>query len=679
MVQQVTAQHLQRLACLYIRQSTLQQVLENRESTARQYALQQRAVALGWSSDQIRVIDQDLGHSGASAADRVGFQSLVAEVGLGHVGLVMGLEVSRLARSSSDWHRLLEICALSDTLILDEDGLYDPATFNDRLLLGLKGTMSEAELYVLRARLQGGILNKAKRGALKLHLPIGFRYSDEDVIILDPHQQVQETLYHLFRVFHQTGTASATVRVFRQQQIAFPRRVRSGPHQGELVWGELCHHDVLRILHNPCYAGAYVFGRTRTRKGLDGKIHIAKIPNQDWQVILPDAHVGYISWAEYERNLEQLKANSQAYTPQRLRPPREGPALLQGLVLCGRCGRPMTVRYHQRGGHRIDPDYLCQRAGIERGEDPCQRLPGRDIDRALASYLLTALTPEAITATLAIHDELLTRAAEADRLRQLQVQRAQYEADLAQRRYLQVDPDNRLVADILEGDWNTKLLDLEHARQDAEHQRQQEMLPLSPVERKVLQQTPALFRQVWDNSNLPSRERKHILSLIIQDVTLLKDTDLVACIRFKGGRTHTIHVPLPRPFAQARTTLPETIQLIDHLLNDGSDAEVAVRLNQLHRTTLEGLPFTSTHVSALRRAYRLKDRFTRLREAGWQTADEIAAHFQVTRQTVWRWYHQGLIQGTRYNERDWCLFRAPDTRPFRFRRPRTSKPCSNSK
>jgi DNA invertase Pin-like site-specific DNA recombinase len=263
MLQKITTHHLQRLAYLYVRQSTLQQVLENSESTARQYALQERATALGWSDERIEVIDQDLGQSGASAADRAGFQRLVAEVGLGKVGLVMGLEVSRLARSSRDWHQLLEICALTGTLILDEDGLYDPATFNDRLLLGLKGTMSEAELYVLRARLQGGILNKAKRGALKLHLPIGFCYSETDQIILDSHQQVQETLRFLFRTFRQTGTASATVRVFRQQAVAFPRRVRSGPHQGELVWGEVRHDDVLRICTIPVMQVSMCLGERR--------------------------------------------------------------------------------------------------------------------------------------------------------------------------------------------------------------------------------------------------------------------------------------------------------------------------------------------------------------------------------------------------------------------------------
>jgi len=378
MVQHVTAHHLTRLACLYVRQSTLQQVLENTESTSRQYALRERARALGWADERIVVIDQDLGHSGASTVDRLGFQRLVAEVGLGQVGLVLGLEVSRLARNSSDWHHLLEICALTHTLILDEEGLYDPSTFNDRLLLGLKGTMSEAELFVLRARLQGGIRNYARRGALKLVLPMGLCYTESDTIVLDPNVQVQATIREVFHRFEHTGSAFTTVRHFHQEQLLFPRRVRCGPHQGEIVWGEIEHHDVLRVLHHPAYAGAYVFGRTRSTKTADGKIHSADVPRSEWFALVKNAHVGYITWEDYERNEAQLAVNSQAYAPQRFSPPREGPALLQGLIICGKCGERMTVRYHQRGGLRIVPDYLCQHKSIQQGEHPCQRLPGSD-------------------------------------------------------------------------------------------------------------------------------------------------------------------------------------------------------------------------------------------------------------------------------------------------------------
>jgi DNA invertase Pin-like site-specific DNA recombinase len=666
--QPIDFQHLQRLACLYVRQSTLQQVVENTESTARQYALRDRALGLGWPAERIVVIDQDLGHSGASAVDRAGFQRLVADVGLGKVGLVLGLEVSRLARSSSDWHRLLEICALTKTLILDEDGLYDPATFNDRLLLGLKGTMSEAELYVLRARLQGGILNKARRAALKLHLPIGFCYAEDDRIVLDPDRQVRETIEFLFRTFRRTGSACATVRAFRQEQLAFPRHVRSGPHQGELVWGELRHDDVLRILHNPCYAGAFVFGRTKTSKTADGKVHITDIPRDQWQVGVRDAHVGYLTWEEYEAQLTQLASNSQAYAPARLSPPREGPALLQGLVLCGRRGERMTVRYHQRGGNRIVPDYLCQRDGIARGTTPCQRLPGRDLDALVGEALLEVVTPEAIALILALQDELLARAADAERLRQRQVERAQYEADLAQRRYLHVDPENRLVADVLEAEWNGKLRALATAREAAEQQRQDDQRRLSTAERTAMLGLPRDFAQIWRDPRTPDRERKRIVRLLIEDVTVQKGAQIIAQIRFKGGATRTVTIPLPPPFAQSRLTPAATLAEIDCLLDQYTDAQVAAELNDRGYQTFAGLPFQGTHVSALRRAHGLKDRYTRLREAGMLSAEALAARLGVTPQTIWRWYRHHHIEGARYNDRGTCLFLPPAAAP-----PRRSK------
>ncbi len=332
-LQKVTARHLARQAMLYVRQSTLHQVLENTESTARQYALRERAIALGWEASRIVVIDQDLGQSGASAADREGFQRLVAEVGLGHVGLVMGLEVSRLARSSLDWHHLLEICTMTGTLILDEDGLYDPATFNDRLLLGLKGTMSEAELHVLQARLKGGILHKASRAALKVPLPVGLLYAEDQTVILDPDAQIQQALRLLFATFKRTGSAWATVKYFRTQELLFPRRVRTGPHAGELHWMPLQHNAVLKVLRNPRYAGAFCFGRTQTTKHADGSLHIHILPQEQWLFLVREIHAGYLSWEEYEANLAQLRANRQAHGEDRRHgPPREGPALREAAL-----------------------------------------------------------------------------------------------------------------------------------------------------------------------------------------------------------------------------------------------------------------------------------------------------------------------------------------------------------
>jgi DNA invertase Pin-like site-specific DNA recombinase len=310
--QKITPRHLRRQAYLYVRQSTLRQVVENTESTERQYALRQRAVALGWPLEQVVVIDRDLGHSGASAADREGFQQLVRDVGLGRAGLVMGLEVSRLARNSMDWHRLLEICALTETLILDEDGLYDPAHFNDRLLLGLKGTMSEAELHVLRARLRGGIVSKARRGELEIPLPVGFVYDAAGRVGLDPDLQVQDTIRVFFQTFRRTGSATATVKAFRDQQLPFPRRARAGAHQGETLWGRLEHSRALWVLHNPRYAGAFFFGRSRQRHTADARLVHERLPRDEWTALIPNAHAGYITWEDFEENQRRLRENAQA-------------------------------------------------------------------------------------------------------------------------------------------------------------------------------------------------------------------------------------------------------------------------------------------------------------------------------------------------------------------------------
>jgi DNA invertase Pin-like site-specific DNA recombinase len=374
----VTTEHLQRLAYLYVRQSSLHQVHENRESTARQYELKRRAQALGWSAEQLVIIDEDQGLSGASAADRGGFQRMVAEVGLGRVGVVMGLEVSRLARNSADWHRLLEICALSNTLILDEDGIYDPSHFNDRLLLGLKGTMSEAELHLLRAHLLGGQLNKARRGELWIRPPIGYVFQPRTCsLVLDPDQQIQEVVRLLFDTFRRTGSALKVVRYFDVNGIAWPRRIVSGVRSGETVFSPLGHSQVLRILHNPRYTGAFVFGRTRSTKiPIGGPHRYRRVPQQEWKVFLPNSFPGYVSWEQYEANQEVLRANARGYGYDRWRSPaREGAALLQGLVLCGNCGDRMTVRYYVRKGQPL-PTYLCQRRGIESAKLRCQVIPG---------------------------------------------------------------------------------------------------------------------------------------------------------------------------------------------------------------------------------------------------------------------------------------------------------------
>jgi len=654
----VTASHLKRLAYLYVRQSTLRQVFENSESRKRQYALRERAVALGWPFDRILVIDSDLGQSGADS-DRAGFQKLVAAVGMGEVGVVLGLEVSRLARNSADWHRLLEICALSDTLILDEDGLYDPSHFNDRLLLGLKGTMSEAELHVLRARLLGGQRAKASRGELELPLPVGLVYGSDGKVLLDPDQQVQGALRSFFETFGRTGSASATVRSFRQQGLLFPRRLRAGPHKGELVWSPLLHWRSLGILQNPRYAGAFAYGRSSSRRIAGGRVVQSRLPRQEWHTLILDAHPGYVSWAEYEDNLWRLRENAQAHGKERRKsPPREGPALLQGLVVCGRCGERMTVRYQTSRGQLL-PEYVCQRQGIENARPICQRVLGGDLDRAIGDLLVATVSPLALEVALAVQEELQARAEEASCLRRQQVERARYEAELAQRRYLRVDPDNRLVADSLEADWNQKLRALDAAQEEYEHQCQAEGVLLDEQKRAQVLALATDFPRLWRDPATPQRERKRMVRLLIEDVTLVKQDEVVGHIRFCGGAARTITLPLPLPIWQLRVTPPEVVKEIDRLLDLHTDAEIASILNQRGLRSYEGKAFNRLRVRDIRQSHGLVDRFTRLRAGGMLTLSETATTLGVCTDTVKLWRRRGLLSAHAYSEKREYLFEPP--------------------
>ena len=674
--QKVKATHLKRNAYLYIRQSTLRQVIENTESTKRQYALRQRAVALGWPEDRIIVIDNDLGQSGASAADREGFQRLVTEVSLGRAGIVLGLEVSRLARNSTDWHRLLEICALADALILDEDGVYDPAHFNDRLLLGLKGTMSEAELHVLRARLRGGILNKARRGELLIRPPIGLVYNPEGVLTLDPDQQVQHSLRLLFETFRRTGSAMATVKAFHNQALLFPRRTSGGPQKGELIWGSLGHCQVLRILHNPRYAGAFVFGRHHIRKTADGHHKIIAVAQADWDTLIPGAHAGYLSWEDYEQNKRRLHESAQAIGGDRRRSPaREGPALLQGLLVCGRCGGRMTVRYHVRYGC-LYPDYLCQREGIENAQPLCQQIPGRGIDEAIGQLLVEAVSPVALEVALTVQQELQSRLEDADRLRLKQVERAQYEADLARRRYMRVDPDNRLVADSLEAEWNSKLRTLTETQQERERQREQDRQVLSAEQRTAILALATDFPRLWRDPNTPDRERKRMIRLLVEDVTLNRAENIILQIRFKGGATKTLTVALPLNAWQQRATNPEVISEIDRLLEHQTYSQIASTLNGRALLSGEGKPFTSHIVARIRREYGLASRYDRLRKAGMLTLREMAALLGITPQWVRIWHRNGILRGHAYTDKNERLYEHPgDKLPCKAQGIKLSERC----
>jgi DNA invertase Pin-like site-specific DNA recombinase len=666
--QKVNAGHLKRNAYLYVRQSTIRQVFENTESTKRQYALRQHAVALGWSVEQIVVIDSDLGQSGASAVDREGFQRLVTEVSLGKAGIVLGLEVSRLARNSTDWHRLLEICALADTLILDEDGVYDPAHFNDRLLLGLKGTMSEAELHIIKARLQGGILNKARRGELESPLPVGFLYSPTHQPVLDPDKQVQQTLRFFFETFSGAGSAMATIKTFHQQSLLFPRRLKKGPHKGDLIWAELTHSRALQVLHNPRYAGAFVFGRTQTRRKPDGGDAFRKQPREQW-ILLPNTHAGYISWEQYEENQRRLRENAQAHGHDRRKsPPREGPALLQGLVLCGVCGSRMTVRYHCRGTRPV-PDYVCQKEGIEHGKPLCQSVNGEQIDKSIGDLLIQTMTPMALDLALTVQQEIQVRLDEVDRMRCKQVERARYEADLAQRRYMHVDPANRLVADTLEAEWNSKLRALNEAQEEYERLRQADRKALDEAHKARVASLASDFPRLWRDPQTPDREKKRMVRLLLEDVTLLKRDQITVHVRFRGGATKSFSLPLPVGAPVLRKT-PEAIVLeIDRLLDKHPESIVATMLNEKGLRSSTGQAFTAMTILKLRARCGFRTHFQRLRDRGLLTMDEIAKRLGVVPCMVKGWRNKGLLVAHRYNDKGQCLYEPPpDDLPAKFKR-----------
>jgi DNA invertase Pin-like site-specific DNA recombinase len=659
----VTASHLKRDGYLYIRQSTLHQVLNNPESTQRQYALREKAIALGWPLERVHVIDCDLAHSGASAADRVGFQQLVTEVSLGHAGLVLGLEVSRLARNSADWQRLLELCALTDTLILDEDGLYDCNNFNDRLLLGLKGTMSEAELHFLEARLRGGILNKARRGELAHGLPVGLVYNEVHQVQLDPDQQVQQAVRLLFETFRRTGSAYSTVVCFHKEGWLFPKRIRSGPNKGDLIWGNLTLTRTLRVLHNPRYAGAFTYGRTRTRTWPDGKTHTQSLDINDWLVLIPKLHPGYITWEEYQDNRQRLSERAQAFGKDRLKsPPREGPALLQGLVICGICGRRMTIRYSMH--HEVlYPIYLCQHEHVEHGRSVCQEVPGKAIDEAIAHLLLATMTPVSLEVAMEVQREILTRQEEANALRAQQVARAQYEADLAGQRYRRVDPNHRLVANTLEADWNAALKALQEAQQEYETHRQKDQLLINDeVHTKVMALTND-FPRVWNDPNTTAHDRKRLVHLLLEDVTLIRNPEILIKVRFRGGATQTITLPAPQKAWLACKASPELVQLVDSLLNQYTDGQVAAILNERGLKTGKGSIFRGRLIGNIRRAFGLKSRYDRLQEMGKLTIREMANRLSIDVHTVRAWHTAGLLQGYLGNDRNVYLFDPPGPNP----------------
>jgi DNA invertase Pin-like site-specific DNA recombinase len=527
----------ERLAVVYVRQSTVQQVLAHQESTRLQYELRTRAQDLGWTAERVLVIDDDLGKSGVSTAGRLGFQRLVSEVSLGHVGIILGIEMSRLARSCADWYHLLELCALFGTLIADVDGVYDPAQYNDRLLLGLKGTMSEAELHVLRQRLQQGRLSKARRGELTIPVPTGYVRQPSGEVVFDPDEQVQHVVRLIFHQFEELGTLNAVLRYLVRHDVRLGIRVREGPAKGDLAWRRPTRATLQTLLKHPIYAGAYAYGRRRIdpQRKKPGQPHTGRVlaPPREWYAFLPERFPAYISWEQYERNLARLQANqARADT---LGAVRAGTALLSGLLACGRCGCRLTVRY--RGTDKAHT-YVCGRHMTDYGAALCQQLAGPCLDQYVSAQVLTALEPAALELSLEAAEQVERERADLDRLWQQRRERAAYEAQRARRQYDAVEPENRLVARHLERAWEEKLAAQQHLAEEYQRFLATQPRGLSEEERGAIRQLAADIPALWHAPTTTLAERKEIIRQVVQrvEVTVQGDSERVGvALTWAGG------------------------------------------------------------------------------------------------------------------------------------------------
>jgi DNA invertase Pin-like site-specific DNA recombinase len=654
MTSKIQAHHHERPACIYIRQSTLGQVRQHQESTARQYALKDKAIELAWSPAAIRVLDGDLGQSGAHATDREAFKTLVTDVSMGRVGAVFALEASRIARSDLDWHRLIEICAITQTLVIDEDGCYDPADFNDALLLGLKATIAKAELHVIRARLQGGKLNKAKRGELRFPLPVGFSYDEGGQIVLDPDQEVQGAVCLLFRLFRETGSAYAVVQHFAAHALHFPKRAYGGAWNGRLLWGRLGHGRVLGVLKNPSYAGVYTFGRTHTRKqiGADGQVRTrtTRASRESWQVTLPDHHPGYIDWAEFEKNQQLLAQNRTNGEHTVLSgPAREGLALLQGLLLCALCGRRISVRYQGNGG--IYPTYDCnalRREGLS--TTSCLTVRCDLIDEAVSKRVLDVLKPAQLEVAVEALRQLETKDDGVSRQWQMRIERAEYHAQLAERRYEEVDPSNRLVASTLEKRWNDALVELEQLKTQHAELRQQHALSISPEQRTQVLALAQDFPRLWNAPTTQAKDKKRMLRLLLKDITVERCAErkrLVLHMRWQGGACEDIQISLP-PSAADQVRYPDAIVArVRELAGTLVDAQIADTLNREGWRPTKGQAFTVAIVKWIRYKHQIPPPVLKRPEE--LSVHEVAQQFGVSSHIIYYWIERGVIHGRRLN------------------------------
>jgi len=646
----ITAEHLHRCAIVYVRQSSTTQVEHNRESTARQYELAERATKLGWRRDQVKVIDEDLGVSGSGLTERTGFTRMAAEVALGQVGIVLGLEVSRLARNNADWYRLLDLCGLTHTLIGDGDGIYHPGLFNDRLVLGLKGTMSEAELHVLRARLLGGIRNKAARGELHRGLPVGLVRGEADgQVLLHPDESVRAAIHAVFERFAELGSARRVWLWFRSQGLRFPLHSNT---LADLRWVTPTYTKIHQVLTNPFYAGVYVYGRTQQTCYLDegGRVRkrIRQRSREQWPVFIRDHHAGYIDWNTFEANQKRLAQNIRPRPHQSGGAVREGAALLQGLAVCGHCGRRLAVHY---SGRYSAPGYHCAGRNIVNGRgEYCLNIGGVQIDAAVAEAFLAALAPAGVEASLQAIEQL-----DADHETTLaqfrrDVERARYNAQRAERRYRAVDPENRLVARGLEAEWESSLQELKTAESELSDREHARPHSLTREERDKILALGKDLKRIWFAPTTSDRDRKELLRTLLEDVTLRVERDRYNAhltLRWRGGLFSEVDVLLPHSQPSPIRTADDTIDLLRRLAAHYPDTKIAGILNRQGRTTATGLPFTANRVASLRTHWEIPcfEAKQQVQDGECMTIEKAARSLGLAPSTLHRWLNDGFIAG----------------------------------
>jgi DNA invertase Pin-like site-specific DNA recombinase len=654
MIPKIQSTHLQKPAYVYIRQSTMAQVRHHQESTERQYALREKAIALGWPTERIRILDRDLGISGAQANGREDFQNLVADVSMRKVGAVFSLEASRLSRSSADWHRLLELCAFTGTVIIDEDGIYNPADFNDQLLLGLKGTMSQAELHFLRARLQGGKRNKAQKGELRAPLPVGFVHDEEGSIVFDPDSQVQHAVRFLFDSFRQMGSAYGVVHSFSEAGLQFPKRAYGGAWNGRLIWGRLTGARVLGVLKNPVYAGAYVHGRYQSVKEItpEGFLcsKVKEMPISDWTVLIRGHHEGFISWEEFEQNQQLIERNRTNGEDMLLGgAAREGLALLQGLLLCAHCGRRITVRY--KGNNGIYPTYECSwRRREALSSHACLHFRCDVADKPIIQRVFELIRPKQIEIAIKAMEELQRRQNSIDTQWRMKIERAEYEAHLAQRRYEEVDPANRLVAATLERRWNEALTRLEQINEAFSQYQCRKGIVVTEEQKTELRTLARDLPRLWKASTTKAKDRKRILRLLIKDITVEKlptPKRIVLHVRWQGGAVEDISVVLPPSRADQIRYSEEIVERIRRLIKNHTDAEIANIFNQEKIQSAKGGNFTPASIRWIR--YKRGICKPDLKCPGELTVAEVAKRFDVSRHVVYYWIERKIVKTRRLN------------------------------